>query len=398
MNLDPSRRSDEPMSRMLMPPKKVVVATIAPWFETLSGALFLGLFRDLSTLGCHVTAVLPSSRRTKISEGSFSVIGLKVRRYVPVLTLFSLYRLAVETAVREKCSTFIFDFRMLPVFLVCKILLKSKGVCLTTSRPVGVAGFRGWLRFLYFHASLLVGRSIVETFTAVSPFEARTFSRLGRIQWRKMLVVPSPLGQSFVRFAWQVDPDDSRSRLGYNDLLGKNVLLYHGVFHEQRDIMRVLGVFIESFRDNDNMVLLLVGSGPARDSIESLVQREASNVLLWDPVAYSKLPEIIACCNIGVVWLPDHPWWRYQCPTKLIELLAMGKPVVASDLPGVRWIAGESPLVVYLRKLDVSSFTKAVKKAATAKDVLSCREQVRQDMIDRFSTKSIASQLWQLIY
>jgi glycosyltransferase involved in cell wall biosynthesis len=374
------------------PVRRVVIATVAPWFDTLSGPSFLNIFRDLSGPGCHVTVVLPSSRNICIKESSFSAIGSRMKRQVPVLTLFCFYWVALSTAVKERCSTLIFDFRMLPVFGACKLLLKCRGVCLISSRPVGVPGLGGWLRFLHFRLSLLLGRTIVDNFTAISPFEAMAFSTLGRIPWKRMLVIPSALGKPFVKFAWPVHRDRSRSDLRCSNLTGKKILLYHGQFHEQRGIMRVLEAFINSFRGNDEVVLLLVGSGPAKKLMQNLIEREATNVLLWDSVAYSKLPEIIACCDIGLVWLPDHPWWRYQCPTKLVELLGLGKPVIASDLPGIKWVAGNSPLVVYLRNLDADGFRKAVEEATRIKDDARS-EQARREMIKRFSTESIALRL-----
>lgn len=378
--------------------KRVVVLSTDPWLDRLHGASILSLFEALAKLKYKVKVLLPSTSNKIIEDETLSVISLKVKRYIPLFTLISLYKQYLRLILEEKPFVLIFDFPMLPLFLLTKLLWKSKGIMLILSRPVGKQGFLKWL---HFRLSLVIGKFLVDAFTAISPFEAIEFSRLGKIPKHKIIVIPSPLGEEFEKFNPSMDTNELRSRLGLSLLLGKKVLLYHGVLDEQRGILQLLELFNESFKGDDKVVLLLVGDGPAKNSLRSFIQHnKINNIILWSSVPYSKMPELITACDMGLVLLPDHPWWRYQCPTKLIEFLALGKPIIASDLPGIKWVAGNSPLVTYLKTWDKHEFDKAIKQSLSLiNETLYTLDdkELYYRVISRFSSRSIALKLRDLI-
>jgi len=330
---------------------------------------------------------------------------LEVRRNFPLLTLVSLHWRFSRFVIEEKPNVLIFDFTMLPLFLLTKILFKSKGILLVLSRPVGEGGFRGRLHFFHFRLSLLIGKPFVNIFTAISPFEAAEFSRLGQIPDDRMIVMTSPLGEEFEGFNLPID-ENARARkkllllkLGLDMLLEREILLYHGILDDNRGVMDLLELFAESHKEENRTTLLLVGDGPSKDSIKQFIKRNsANNIILWGPIPYSRIPALVAACDIGLVLFPDNPWWRYQCPTKLIEFLAMGTPVIATDLPGIRWVAGGSPLVVYLKTLTVDSFREALEKARTKKGCDATLDgQSTGHETSRFTAFSIALNLSHII-
>jgi glycosyltransferase involved in cell wall biosynthesis len=54
------------------------------------------------------------------------------------------------------------------------------------------------------------------------------------------------------------------------------------------------------------------------------------------PLPHRRAMEIVAEASAGLSLLHDLPNYRESLPTKVVEYLAMGVPVVASDLPGTR--------------------------------------------------------------
>ena len=62
--------------------------------------------------------------------------------------------------------------------------------------------------------------------------------------------------------------------------------------------------------------------------------------------SYREAMETAAAASVGVAPLRDQPNYRNSLPTKTLEYLAMGVPVIASDLPGTREVIGELPGVV----------------------------------------------------
>ena len=395
---DTQIRVDRGCDSMRTNTKRIMVLSTEQWFEMLHGASILSLFKALAKLNYRVKVLLPSVSNKIMENGSLLVIGLKVKRYVRFFTLISLYKQYLRFILEERPCVLMFDFPMLPLFLFTKFLWRSKGIMLVLSRPVGEQSFLKWL---HFRLSLIIGRLFVNVFTAISPFEAAEFSRLGKIPRHKVIVVPSPLGEEFERFNFSRNINELRSKLGLDMLLGKKVLLYHGALDERRGILQLLELFNKSFKGDDKVVLLLVGDGPAKDSIRSFIQRnKINNILLLDPVPYSKIPELISACDVGLVLLPDHPWWRYQCPTKLIEFLALGKPVIASDLPGIRWVAGNYPLTLYLKVWNEQEFHKTVTWSLSLINETSYTldyKELYYRVISRFGSRSIALKLKDLI-
>lgn len=83
------------------------------------------------------------------------------------------------------------------------------------------------------------------------------------------------------------------------------------------------------------VVLLVVGDGPARADV---VARAASlgigdRVHITGRVGHDEMPDYIAAMDIAVV-ADDRT--RIASPMKLLEYMAMGRPVVAPDLPNIR--------------------------------------------------------------
>jgi glycosyltransferase involved in cell wall biosynthesis len=169
-----------------------------------------------------------------------------------------------------------------------------------------------------------------------------------------------------------------------------------------RGILEFLRIFSVAFKYDEDITLLLVGDGPAKKSIkEFILKKKVSNIVLSDPVPYSKIHKMILACDMGVVLFPDkpaHALYRYQCPTKLIEFLALGKPVIASDLPGIKWIAKDSPSVVFLKLLNESSLREAFDKILTEKKKNAIKTApFRQKIINRFLSSIIARKLSKII-
>jgi teichuronic acid biosynthesis glycosyltransferase TuaH len=53
---------------------------------------------------------------------------------------------------------------------------------------------------------------------------------------------------------------------------------------------------------------------------------------------YTDLPSYMRVTDVGVVPYPDNQKNRASFPLKILEYLAAGRRVVATDLPAVRWL------------------------------------------------------------
>ncbi len=108
------------------------------------------------------------------------------------------------------------------------------------------------------------------------------------------------------------------------------VIGYIGTLHAWVDI----DLIVEIARAYPKWTFEFVGPRRARADLRRL--ERLPNVRLREPVPHDALPAIVHA--FSVAWIPYKltPFTNYVFPTKLLEYLAAGVPVVSTDLPEVR--------------------------------------------------------------
>jgi glycosyltransferase involved in cell wall biosynthesis len=97
-------------------------------------------------------------------------------------------------------------------------------------------------------------------------------------------------------------------------------------------------------------------------------QKQLDQVILKPGVPYAEIPRWIALADLCVVPLPDHPWWRVSSPLKLMEYLAMGKPVVLTEMKAHRAIVEDDDDAFYIPNAEPAALAAGIRKAMAAKD------------------------------
>ena len=92
-----------------------------------------------------------------------------------------------------------------------------------------------------------------------------------------------------------------------------------------------------------------------------------SNVHLLPPCPYSQVPAIIAALDACLIPYRVNPYTRGLSPIKLYECLAMGKPVVGTDLPYLQREAGHVRIACTPEQF-VSQVREALALPATAEE------------------------------
>jgi glycosyltransferase involved in cell wall biosynthesis len=131
-----------------------------------------------------------------------------------------------------------------------------------------------------------------------------------------------------------------RSKYG----LGKQfIIIYHGSITRERGLETLINAFkILSDEGIKNVGLWILGEGKDKDMLKHLALQLGlqESIQFFDSVPYSKVAQFIAAADAGISPLPANPWWLYQFPLKIVECLAVGKPVIATDIMCHRLIGG----------------------------------------------------------
>jgi glycosyltransferase involved in cell wall biosynthesis len=145
-----------------------------------------------------------------------------------------------------------------------------------------------------------------------------------------------PNGVDLARFDPSVDPAVARQRLGWPD--ARLTVAYVGTV----GLAQGVGTLIDAMDRirGSGVALHIVGGGADQQVIEERVRTEAlTDVILHDPIPAAHVPGLLAASDAAVVLLRDGPLYDESLPTKLVEALAAGRPVVVSA-------AGESARIV----------------------------------------------------
>jgi glycosyltransferase involved in cell wall biosynthesis len=90
---------------------------------------------------------------------------------------------------------------------------------------------------------------------------------------------------------------------------------------------------------------------------------ETGGVALVGPMPNPEAVRLVAAASVGLSPLRDHPNYRHSLPTKVLEYLAVGVPVVATDLPGTRAVLESLEAVWLVAPGDVEAMARAVGEA-----------------------------------
>jgi len=136
------------------------------------------------------------------------------------------------------------------------------------------------------------------------------------------------------------DAAEAKRRLGVE---GTFAIVFLGSFRPHKG----LDDLAEAVGRLDRIRARLVVVGPLdRDVRERLARASRGALSVRSPVAEARIPEVLAAADAVVVPQRDTPYARMQLPAKLLDAMAMGRPLVVTRVGDLPEIAGEAARVV----------------------------------------------------
>lgn len=339
--------------------------------------------KDLNELANLHSIVFPLRDVPFISQIIYVLILLI---YMPIFIL------------REKPDVVIvepsFSFLSIGTTLFFPKSLKPKIILDIRSTPVGIVGINGYFTNLFFKLSIYAAKIFFQGITIITKM------------MKKQICKSYSINEDFVG-VWtsgvQLDifnPDlyskkEMRKKVNLDDVF---IVFYHGVISDKRGIIDVVNAIDILKNKYSNIVLFLLGAGKLNllSIIHELHLEE--KVIVYDSVSYFDVPKYISIADIGIVPLPNVSDWRYQCPLKLLEYLAMKKVVIATDIPANREILGDSPCGIYVNSLNPSMISDAIIYAYENQEFLKIRGEYGRKIIEnKYSWMKVAKEFGNFI-
>jgi glycosyltransferase involved in cell wall biosynthesis len=149
-----------------------------------------------------------------------------------------------------------------------------------------------------------------------------------------------------------------------HQLDGKLVVLYtgaHGISHSLDNLILVAS----RLRNLTNISFLFVGEGAMKKSLQGMADKlKLENVAFWPGQPREKMPEIYALADLCIVSLRKVDLFTKVIPSKIFEIMASGRPMIASIAGEAAWILERSGSALVIPPEDPDSLEKAILELA----------------------------------
>ena len=160
-------------------------------------------------------------------------------------------------------------------------------------------------------------------------------------------IYPIQFGANIEKFK-PVNKNECRQILDYHEK--DQIICFLGTFLPWQGIEYIIEAMPLILQEFPNAILMIIGdTEPKMDRSVELKERIVkitknfklnNNILFLGRIPYEKVPLYINACDLGII--AQRPMRVGFTPLKLFEYIACGKPVVATDIEGIREIIKES--------------------------------------------------------
>jgi len=164
----------------------------------------------------------------------------------------------------------------------------------------------------------------------------------------------------------------------------KFVIFYHGSISPNRGINLILDAMDQIKNIFPN--ILFVSVSEANDYITDYCVAKKyelkENLVLLNTVRHEEIASYINLADICIVPLPRLVWWEISSPLKLMEYLAMEKPIILSDISAhLSVVPPNSQFALYFNPDDPYDLGKKISQAINNIDFLKKHSAAGREII-----------------
>ncbi|MFA5905016.1 MAG: glycosyltransferase family 4 protein [Desulfobacula sp.] len=173
------------------------------------------------------------------------------------------------------------------------------------------------------------------------------------------------------------------------------VIMYHGIFSPFRGLQEAIKAIALLKDKYPDILLVLLGKGEAQKEYEKLIDdlHLHNHARLLPPVQFKDVPRFINSADCGILPFPDLEWWNTSSPLKLNEYLAMGKPVVLTEIAAHKAVVKNEPFGFYSPDHNSQNIAKTIEAIYTSKERNSLKKSARKYAIENLTWASQAKKI-----
>ena len=233
--------------------------------------------------------------------------------------------------------------------------------------------------------SLHLSKYLVDGFTTITLELAEILKNKYHLQDKKIGIWSS--GFSKEKFIKSKTHENTMKNINPNMFL----LLCHGTYSPTRGIENLIRSIAKLDNDSKrNIKLQLIGI--PQNKIKDLIMlceefNVAEQIEIIPPVDNNKIPQYIQSCDVGIIPLPpNNEWWRVSVPLKTLEYLAMGKPIIATNIPFHQKIFNIHECGILLKTNNPDDIANAIMFLYNNKEKLIDMGQKGKEIVEKYYT------------
>ncbi|NYZ75673.1 glycosyltransferase family 4 protein [Candidatus Micrarchaeota archaeon] len=119
-------------------------------------------------------------------------------------------------------------------------------------------------------------------------------------------------------------------------------LMFVGLLHKIKHILPILDAVEIASKEIPNVKCNIVGDGPRRKELEQIVASKGLGkfFVFAGTVPHETLPELLPTADVLIAPFSDMEGVRYQSNVKIFEYMAVGVPIIATDVGDIKRILG----------------------------------------------------------
>jgi glycosyltransferase involved in cell wall biosynthesis len=220
---------------------------------------------------------------------------------------------------------------------------------------VGVGTESSWLhraltkiaRFLYRNSDHIV--------VVTAAFKAHLV-RHWRIPAGRISIIENGVESSI--FSPHISHDEIRRELSAE---GKFMICYAGTLGMAHGLKTLVSVAERMQREAPNVLFLLIGEGAEKEHIVSLAQaRNLTNIRFLGQQPRTRIPAYIAASDAGLVLLKKTELFKTVIPTKLLECMSCGRPVILGVDGQARKLVQDAQAGLFFQPEDKPGLAQAI--------------------------------------